>query len=531
MADSVTTASEHRSRAITERGRFEYALRVLRPDLYERIRAEAYSRPVVENDHVEFEAWVSQLAAIAEDQIAIAAHWLENISSAAALLEGSNSVFDQREAAALRKLVQSAQRITPVSFGIDPGAPEGDRAALVHREGARVVKVEELQKEDTGQPADDSMSPTGADAFASTVAALAQKTARKFSGSVNDPDHTYSEWTFNLASLKAFAGSVGSIAFALNQEQARAFVDAQVRPGGAVLVDQHGAQWEPPTIPAGTRESAMVVIERDEHGKPTVWCDPEIVDLVGALNTRSLRTVASCSGHGGPFGNIMLADGRELLILPDWESTRFAERVLAAAFSGSDAPVAPATESREGVEWVTDEMTGAHLIDQVRMRAQFGRIEDDEIVAVLSIALQRLADKRETAVVKQDLTTGQREGVDVEELAQWCDEQSKDPDNADGAVTLLVIAQTLRGLASAQQANVPERPDSSFSLPPGYVPIDCPPPPRNQTVVYWHKQADGDGFPAIADEWRDEHHAEYALGWHPEASGLTRPRGQEVRDA
>ena len=45
----------------------------------------------------------------------------------------------------------------------------------------------------------------------------------------------------------------------------------------------------------------------------------------------------------------------------------------------------------DGVDWVTDEMPGEHLIDQVRMRAQFGRIEDDEIVAVLSIALRRLA--------------------------------------------------------------------------------------------------------------------------------------------
>jgi hypothetical protein len=129
------------------------------------------------------------------------------------------------------------------------------------------------------------------------------------------------------------------IAFAINQEQARAFTDAQVRPGGTVVADQHGAQWDPPAIPDGTREAAMVVIERDQHGKPTVWCDPEIVDLVGALNTRSLRTVASCSGHGGPFGNIVLADGRELLILPDFDSTRFAERALRKAFAAGEAGV------------------------------------------------------------------------------------------------------------------------------------------------------------------------------------------------
>ena len=92
------------------------------------------------------------------------------------------------------------------------------------------------------------------------------------------------------------------------------------------------ATWNPPAIPAGTDEAAMVVIERDPSGKPTVWCDPEIVDIVGALNTRSLRTVASCSGHDGPFGFVSLVDGRELLILPDYESARFAERALGDAF-------------------------------------------------------------------------------------------------------------------------------------------------------------------------------------------------------
>ncbi|MBP7622410.1 MAG: hypothetical protein KA763_00450 [Xanthomonadales bacterium] len=37
--------------------------------------------------------------------------------------------------------------------------------------------------------------------------------------------------------------------------------------------------------------------------------------------------------------------------------------------------------------------------------------------------------------------------AEAEELARWCDEQSRDPDNADGAATLLVIAETLRRLA------------------------------------------------------------------------------------
>ena len=63
-----------------------------------------------------------------------------------------------------------------------------------------------------------------------------------------------------------------------------------------------------------TREDQMVVIESDETGKPSIWCDPEIADLVTALNTGKLQTVASCSGHGDRLGVISLKDGRQLII-------------------------------------------------------------------------------------------------------------------------------------------------------------------------------------------------------------------------
>ncbi len=68
-----------------------------------------------------------------------------------------------------------------------------------------------------------------------------------------------------------------------------------------------------------TRESEMVVIYRNDAGVPTIWCDPEIVDLVTALNTNGLRTIASCSGHGYRPGFIALADGRWLMVATDAE--------------------------------------------------------------------------------------------------------------------------------------------------------------------------------------------------------------------
>lgn len=90
----------------------------------------------------------------------------------------------------------------------------------------------------------------------------------------------------------------------------------------------------------GTHEATMVVLETDAAGKPTIWCDPEIADLVRALNEGGVRTVASCSGHNVvPFGIVSLKDGRELLVIPDWESARIAERAVGAALAKQPAAV------------------------------------------------------------------------------------------------------------------------------------------------------------------------------------------------
>ncbi len=78
----------------------------------------------------------------------------------------------------------------------------------------------------------------------------------------------------------------------------------------------------------GDREAAMVVLEVDGNGKPTVWCDPEIADLVYALNSAGIRTIASCSGHGTTHGNIALKDGRELLIAPTFDAAREMDAAL-----------------------------------------------------------------------------------------------------------------------------------------------------------------------------------------------------------
>lgn len=58
----------------------------------------------------------------------------------------------------------------------------------------------------------------------------------------------------------------------------------------------------------------MVILRRNKDGRPTVFCDPCIADLVSALNAGGVPTKASCCGHGERNGTIFLADGRQLEI-------------------------------------------------------------------------------------------------------------------------------------------------------------------------------------------------------------------------
>ena len=47
-----------------------------------------------------------------------------------------------------------------------------------------------------------------------------------------------------------------------------------------------------------------------------------ISKIVKVLNDVGLKTIASCCGHKRRPGSIVLADGREIIIAPDYESAR-----------------------------------------------------------------------------------------------------------------------------------------------------------------------------------------------------------------
>ena len=51
--------------------------------------------------------------------------------------------------------------------------------------------------------------------------------------------------------------------------------------------------------------------------------------IIAALNAGGIRTVASCCGHGDMAGNIVLEDGRVLLVRKEPKSTEEWEKVVA----------------------------------------------------------------------------------------------------------------------------------------------------------------------------------------------------------
>lgn len=61
-------------------------------------------------------------------------------------------------------------------------------------------------------------------------------------------------------------------------------------------------------------------------GEKPVDVDSCIAPIVATLNAAGIRTRASCCGHGIQPGNIMLDDGRELIIAPDFETARKVHR-------------------------------------------------------------------------------------------------------------------------------------------------------------------------------------------------------------
>ena len=63
------------------------------------------------------------------------------------------------------------------------------------------------------------------------------------------------------------------------------------------------------------------------NGKPRD-IDSCLEPLIRALNANGFSTVACCCGHGKRPGNIALADGRELIIVRNYEEGRIIDKAF-----------------------------------------------------------------------------------------------------------------------------------------------------------------------------------------------------------
>ena len=59
-----------------------------------------------------------------------------------------------------------------------------------------------------------------------------------------------------------------------------------------------------------------------------VQVDRCIAPIVSALSDSGIATVACCCGHGRHRGSIILADGREMLVVPDFKTARIMDRLV-----------------------------------------------------------------------------------------------------------------------------------------------------------------------------------------------------------
>lgn len=104
----------------------------------------------------------------------------------------------------------------------------------------------------------------------------------------------------------------------------------------------------------------------------------------------------------------------------------------------------------------------------------------------------------------------------AEQARLFIKEHPGDPAPADGVISTVTNCPTCGAECTVEGKTthyyVPRTAPSAQ-----WIPVSERLPERNSTVFYWHKgpNGGGSGWPAIADEWRDEHHLDYATHWMP----------------
>lgn len=96
-------------------------------------------------------------------------------------------------------------------------------------------------------------------------------------------------------------------------------------------VDHHADQVAAEAWPLVPVEEVLDPVS----GFPLEGVDEEIRPIVAALWAAGIGTRASCSGHGHRPGVITLADGRELIVAPDFDTARKIDALFPVDIQGN----------------------------------------------------------------------------------------------------------------------------------------------------------------------------------------------------
>ena len=108
----------------------------------------------------------------------------------------------------------------------------------------------------------------------------------------------------------------------------------------------------------GTTKPALVM--KADGSWDFVDVDACIQPIIESLNVAGLVTIASCCGHGNRPGNIALADGREIIVTPDFETARRVDDLFPNIHGEDSSAMIVETELLERIwkEWQRDPPVG-----------------------------------------------------------------------------------------------------------------------------------------------------------------------------
>lgn len=78
----------------------------------------------------------------------------------------------------------------------------------------------------------------------------------------------------------------------------------------------------------GIKATQIKLAKPRSDGRTHAPIDPCISNIVQALNKAKILTIASCCGHNNRPGIITLEDGRELIISPDFKTSRKIDKLF-----------------------------------------------------------------------------------------------------------------------------------------------------------------------------------------------------------